>query len=147
MQVQTAAVAKPILLSAISARQRRVRLRQVLCEAIRSALDADQKRKGNTRSPVRQCLDYLSFARRGMTGSGPILPTRGMVTEAEGTFILAQWIVLATTFQITERTVGKKLCDALRKLATNDGSPVILQIMALERELAFLDTEIARKER
>ena len=70
-----------------------------------------------------------------------------MVTEAEGTFILAQWKVLATTFQITERTVGKKLCDALRKLATNDGSPVILQIMALERELAFLDTEIARQER
>jgi hypothetical protein len=57
---------------------------QVLCEfkGIRSALDADQKRKGNTRSPARQCLDYLGFARRGMIGSGPILPTRGMVTEA-----------------------------------------------------------------
>jgi hypothetical protein len=93
---------------------------QVLCEfkGIRSALDADQKRKGNTRSPVRQCLDYLGFARHGMIGSGPILPTRGMVTEAEGTFILAQWRVLATTFSITERTAGKKPCAALRKLAT-----------------------------
>jgi hypothetical protein len=50
---------------------------QMLCEfkGIRSALDADQKRKGNTRSPVRQCLDYLSFARRGMIGSEPILPS------------------------------------------------------------------------
>jgi hypothetical protein len=119
----------------------------VLCElkAIRSALDADQKRKGNTRSPVRQCLDYLSFARRGMTGSGPILPTRGMVTEAEGTFILAQWKVLATTFQ--NHGTDRRQKTLLRKLATNDGSPVILQIMALERELAFLDTEIARQER
>src|ERR1700730_15552362 len=56
---------------------------QVLCEfkGIRSALDAGQKRKGNTRSPVRQCLDYLSFARRGMIGSEPILPTWGIVTD------------------------------------------------------------------
>jgi hypothetical protein len=55
--------------------------------------------------------------------------------------------VLATTFSITERTAGKKLCGALRKLATNDGSAVVLQIMALERELASLDAEIARQER
>ena len=55
--------------------------------------------------------------------------------------------MLATTFSITERTAGKKLCGALRKLATNDGSPVALQIMALERELASLDAEIARRER
>jgi hypothetical protein len=89
----------------------------------------------------------LSFARRGMIGSGPILPTWKMVTEAEATFILAQWKLPATAFSITERTVGKKLCDALRKLAANDGSPVILQIMALERELASLDAEIALQER
>jgi hypothetical protein len=56
---------------------------QVLCEFkdIRSNLDAEQKRKGNARSPVRQCLDYLSFARRGMIGSEPILPTWGLVTD------------------------------------------------------------------
>jgi hypothetical protein len=60
---------------------------------------------------------------------------------------LAQWKVLATTFSITERTAGKKLCDALRKLATNDGTPVVSQIMALERELASLDAEIAWRER
>lgn len=41
---------------------------QVICEFkdIRSDLDAPQKRKGNNRSPVRQCLDYLSCARRGL---------------------------------------------------------------------------------
>jgi hypothetical protein len=32
-------------------------------------------------------------------------------------------------------------------LATNDGSSVVLQIVALERELASLDGEIARQER
>lgn len=56
---------------------------QVLCEFkdIRSLLDADQKRKGNTRSPVRQCLDYLSHARKGMVGSEPVLPTWALVTD------------------------------------------------------------------
>jgi hypothetical protein len=56
---------------------------QVLCEFkdIRSNLDAPQKRKGNDRSPVRQCLDYLGFARRGVFPSDPILPTWGIVTD------------------------------------------------------------------
>ena len=56
---------------------------QILCEfkSIKSALDADQKRKDNTRSPVRQCLDYLGHARKGMIGSEPILPTWGLVTD------------------------------------------------------------------
>jgi len=56
---------------------------QVLCEfkSIKSGLDADQKRKGNARSPVRQCLDYLSFARRGLIGSEPILPTWAIVID------------------------------------------------------------------
>ncbi len=54
---------------------------------------------------------------------------------------------LATTLSVMERTAGKELCDALRKLATNDGSPVVLRIMALEREPASLDAKIARQER
>ena len=56
---------------------------QVLCEykGIRSALDAEQKRKGNTRSPVRQALDYLSHARKGMIGSEPQVPTWALVTN------------------------------------------------------------------
>lgn len=56
---------------------------QVLCEykSIKSALDADQKRKGNTRSPVRQALDYLSHARRGMIGSEPQVPTWAFVSD------------------------------------------------------------------
>ncbi len=56
---------------------------QVLCEYkdIRTALDAPQKRKGNTRSPERQALDYLSHARKGMMGSEPILPTWAIVSD------------------------------------------------------------------
>lgn len=56
---------------------------QVLCEFkdIRSALDAPQRRKGNTRSPVRQGLDYLSAARRGMFGHEAILPMWAIVSD------------------------------------------------------------------
>ncbi|MGH7153053.1 MAG: hypothetical protein ACREF3_03915, partial [Acetobacteraceae bacterium] len=55
----------------------------MLCEfkGIGTSLDAEQKRKGNTRSPVRQCLDYLSHARKGMIGSEPILPMWGLATD------------------------------------------------------------------
>ena len=56
---------------------------QVVCEFkdIRSSLDADQRRKGNTRSPVRQALDYLGHARRGMVGSEPQVPSWAIVTD------------------------------------------------------------------
>ncbi|MGH7054171.1 MAG: Eco57I restriction-modification methylase domain-containing protein, partial [Stellaceae bacterium] len=56
---------------------------QALCEFkdIRSDLDAPQRRKGNNRSPVRQCLDYLGHARRGLFPSDPILPNWGIVSD------------------------------------------------------------------
>ncbi|MFT8718712.1 Eco57I restriction-modification methylase domain-containing protein [Acetobacter sp.] len=56
---------------------------QVLVEFkdIKSALDAPQKRKGNARSPVKQGLDYLYAARKGMFGYEPIIPTWAIVTD------------------------------------------------------------------
>ena len=56
---------------------------QVLCEFkdTRTDLDARQRRKGSSRSPVRQALDYLSGARRGMFGDEPILPMWALVTN------------------------------------------------------------------
>lgn len=56
---------------------------QVLVEFkdIKSTLDAPQKRKGNTRSPVKQALDYLFASRKGMFGHEPILPTWAVVTD------------------------------------------------------------------
>lgn len=58
-------------------------LPQVLCEFkdIRSALDAPQRRKGNTRSPVRQGLDYLAASRRGMFGHEPLLPMWAIISD------------------------------------------------------------------
>lgn len=56
---------------------------QVLVEFkdIHSALDAPQRRKGNTRSPVKQGLDYLYASRRGLFGHEPILPTWAIITD------------------------------------------------------------------
>lgn len=56
---------------------------QVLCEFkdIKSALDAPQKRKGNTRSPVKQGLDYLTAARRDYQIDDPVLPTWAIITD------------------------------------------------------------------
>jgi SAM-dependent methyltransferase len=56
---------------------------QVLCEFkdIRSRLDAKQNRKGGTRSPVDQCLNYVRGARRGLFGNEPVQPWWGLVTD------------------------------------------------------------------
>jgi hypothetical protein len=56
-------------------------LPQVLCEFkdVRSDLDKPQNRKGNNRSPVDQCIDYLRESRQGLMG--PILPTWSLVSD------------------------------------------------------------------
>lgn len=56
---------------------------QVACEFkdIRSGLDAPQRRKGNDRSPVKQCADYLKESRAGLFGNEPIQPQWAIVTD------------------------------------------------------------------
>jgi hypothetical protein len=56
---------------------------QVLCEFkdVRSGLDKPQHRKGNNRSPVKQCGDYLKEASNLLFGNEPIQPTWGIVTD------------------------------------------------------------------
>lgn len=56
---------------------------QVLCEFkdVRSNLDAPQKRKGNNRSPVKQCADYLREAMKPFFGNEAIQPTWAIVTD------------------------------------------------------------------
>jgi hypothetical protein len=58
---------------------------QILCEFkdVRSGLDAKQKRKGNDRSPVKQCADYLNFARQQFApfGNEKIKPVWGVVSD------------------------------------------------------------------
>jgi Eco57I restriction-modification methylase len=64
-------------------RGRRDAIPQVLCEFkdIRSRLDAKQSRKGSTRSPVEQCLNYVRGARRGLFGNESVQPWWGLVTD------------------------------------------------------------------
>jgi hypothetical protein len=83
----------------------------------------------------------LSFSIDGIT-----MIDRIFVDEHEGAFILAQWKVLASTFAITEKTDGKKLCAALRRLAVPDNPAVVQQIIQLEYELASTDAEIRCQE-
>jgi hypothetical protein len=56
---------------------------QVLCEFkdVRSGLDAPQSRKGNDRSPVKQCADYIKEASSALYGNEPIQPTWGFVSD------------------------------------------------------------------
>ena len=64
-------------------RGRKDAIPQVLCEFkdIRSKLDAKQNRKGRTRSPVEQCLNYVRGSRRGLFGNEPVQPWWGLVTD------------------------------------------------------------------
>ena len=71
---------------------------------------------------------------------------RIFVSTAESEFILAQWKVLAATFAITEKTDGKKVANALRKLVVADNPALVQQIIALEADLSELETKIARQE-
>jgi len=68
------------------------------------------------------------------------------VNATEGEFIAAQWKVLAATFTITERTDGKKLANALRNLAVPGNPALVEQVIALEGELAALDSDIMQQE-
>jgi hypothetical protein len=72
---------------------------------------------------------------------------RIFVDTAEGEFIAAQWKVLCSTFSVTEKTDGKKLTNALRKLAVADNSALVAQIIEREGALSALETDIAVKER
>ncbi len=134
---------------------------QVLCEFkdIRSALDAPQKRKGNTRSPVKQCLDYLSAARRGMVGNEAIVPTWGIVTDMNQFRLYwydrAPQQFLTFTIRPTDLFQGKGLLDKseearfdrflfLRifhkdRLLTTGGRSLLLSLISQQR---FRDREL-----
>jgi hypothetical protein len=68
------------------------------------------------------------------------------VDATDGEFILAQWKLLTSTFVITEKTDGKKLANALRKLVVPDNPALVEQIIALEAELSKLEASIDEQE-
>lgn len=73
---------------------------QVLCEFkdLRSGLDQRQNRKGNDRSPVKQCFDYLRETRAELTGHELVEPTWGIVTDTN-------------EFRLYHRTKGEAQCQ------------------------------------
>ena len=72
---------------------------QVLCEFkdIRSGLDAPQNRKGNNRSPVKQCFDYLKHSFDQTGSQSTLVPTWGVVTDMN-------------EFRLYARRVGDSRC-------------------------------------
>jgi hypothetical protein len=77
---------------------------------------------------------------------------RVFADDQEGAFILAQWKVIASTFTITEKTTGKKLAEALRRVVPAAPEPLRSQVIALvetltntERDTATAEAEMNRR--
>ena len=93
---------------------------QVLCEFkdVRSNLDGPQKRKGNNRSPVKQCADYLREAMKPLYGNEAIQPTWGLVTDMNE-FRLYWRNTMPSQFQ--RFIISKKTTDEGISLLGKDG--------------------------
>jgi hypothetical protein len=104
-------------------------------------------RRGNRQSGAltRPCL-FEEGELRVVVDGVPIID-RIFVNEAEGEFIVAQWKLLAATFSITEKTDGRKLANALRKLVVTETSALVQQIITLEADLSELERDIRRREK
>ena len=92
---------------------------QVLCEfkGVGADLDKPQPRKGSTRSPARQALDYLAFARRGLFGEA-VLPRFALVTDMNE-FRLYWWDLAPDQF-LKFRLQGGDLFDASSLLSDTE---------------------------
>lgn len=84
---------------------------QVLCEykGVNVNLDAQQARKGNTRSPVDQALDYLTFARRGVLPTDPVQPRFAIVTDMNA--FRLYWVNKGETQSLRFRIAGGDLVE------------------------------------
>jgi len=54
--------------------------------------------------------------------------------------------MLASTFSVTDKTDGKKLCSALRKIAVADNPATVQQIIQLEFRLSEIESSIEEQE-
>lgn len=93
---------------------------QVLCEfkGIGADLDRPQARKGNTRSPARQALDYLSYARRGIYDSAPVLPRFAIATDMNQ--FRLYWYDLAPESYLAFRIDGATLFERTNLLSQTE---------------------------
>lgn len=93
---------------------------QVLCEfkGVGAGLDRAQPRKGNTRSPAQQALDYLRFARRGLFDSAPVLPRFALVTDMNE--FRLYWYDLAPDAYLRFRLTGADIFDRASLLSDSE---------------------------
>ncbi len=71
---------------------------------------------------------------------------RMFLQQQEGEFVLAQWKLIASSFSIVEGTTGKKLADALRKVALTAPNALREQIVERQRELSEVEGAIRATE-
>jgi hypothetical protein len=97
---------------------------QVLCEFkdIRSGLDAKQARKGNTRSPVEQCFDYLHAAWQTRDRDALVEPFFALVTDMN-------------EFRLYARRLGRGQCQ--RFVLSGSGSATEPGLLADTPAAAF----------
>lgn len=92
----------------------------MLCEfkGVGADLDKPQPRKGSTRLPAAQVLDYLKFARRGPFGNEPVLPRFALVTNMNE--FRLYWYDLAPDRYLKFRIRGGDLFDPSSLLSDTD---------------------------
>ena len=81
-----------------------------------------------------------------LLADGVPLLDRIFLTGAEGAFVLAQWMVLASGSAVGEQADGGKLLKAFRTLAVPENPAVEEQVVAMAGELMACDTSIAELE-
>lgn len=83
----------------------------------------------------------LSFLADGV----PVIE-RIFLANADGTFVAAQWKVIASTFTVPDEKAGERLCNELRKLRETDNSALREQVIALQAELSEAEASISTEE-
>jgi hypothetical protein len=77
---------------------------------------------------------------------GVTVVDRVFVSESDGSFVLAQWKVLASTLTFTENTTSKSLCNALRTLVVANNATLTDQVVAHTAALTACEATIRTKE-
>jgi hypothetical protein len=65
---------------------------------------------------------------------------------AEAPFLLAQWLVLASRTEMTEKTTGKKLSDMLRRVSSSAETHLMAEVIRLQNSIAADEAEIRKLE-
>jgi hypothetical protein len=65
---------------------------------------------------------------------------------AEAPFLLAQWSVMASRTEVTDKTTGAKLADMLRKVSPSAEAHIMAEVIRLQTSIAADEAEIATLE-